>query len=76
MIRSTTVHNTPGITLEQFIAMKPKELRLGQWFVNNYWGRSNDYSAYLYQLDGAKAKKEIEHFMNVHQWSTLPEIVS
>ncbi len=66
-------HNTPGITLDQFITMKPKELRLGQWFINCYWKGSDQQSQELYQLDGAKAKRMIEGFMCWWHWNTLPE---
>lgn len=67
-------HHTPGITLEQFIASKPKELRLGQYFVNEYWKGSDIYSQQLYQLDGASAKRAIVYLMEVWQWETLPEL--
>lgn len=56
-------HNTPGITLDEFIAAKPKELRLGQFFVNEYWKGSDGFSQYMYQLDGATAKREIQWCM-------------
>lgn len=67
-------HNTPGITLEQFIASKPRELRLGQYFVNEYWKGSDAYSQQLYQLDGASAKRNIEALMKFWHWDTLPEL--
>lgn len=62
------------ITLDEFIARKPKEIRLGQWFVNCYWKGSDSYSQRLYQLDGVLAKWEIQLLMNEWQWETLPEI--
>jgi len=83
MIRSTTKHHTPGITLEQFIALKPHNLRLGQWFVNCYLkpiktGNNYHWEALadeLHNSDGAKAKRLITQAMNQWQWSTLPEII-
>ena len=67
-------HNTPGITLEQFINEKPRELRLGQWFVICYWKGSDELSQELFQADGAKAKRIITQLMGTWQWTTLPEI--
>jgi hypothetical protein len=81
-------HNTPGITLEQsslkpvsgsltlaeFIAAKPKELRLGQWFVNCYWKGSDYKSQQLFQLDGYAAKLYIISLMDSWNWETLPEL--
>lgn len=45
--------------LEHFSASKPKELRLGQYFVNEYWKGSDEESQRLYQLDGNHAKATI-----------------
>ena len=67
-------HNTPGITLDAFIAAKPKELRLGQWFVNCYWKGADKTSQMLYQLDGYAAKLFIRNLMDSWNWETLPEI--
>lgn len=64
------------MTLEQFIAAKPKELRLGQWFVNCYWKGSDENSQFLYQLDGAFAKRAIQSFMKEYQWESLPDIAT
>lgn len=61
------------MTLDEFIYRKPKELRLGQWFVNCYWKGADSYSQRLYQLDGVLAKWEIQLLMNEWQWDTLPE---
>lgn len=66
-------HNTPGVTLDQFITAKPKELRLGQWFVNCYWKGSDESSQALYQLDGSTAKRTIMALMRKWHWETLPE---
>lgn len=68
-------HSTPGISLSQFVAAKPKELRLGQWFVNCYVYNTSLWSQWMYQLDGAKAKQAIESAMMAYQWDTLPEFV-
>jgi hypothetical protein len=71
-------HNTPGITLEQFIALKPRELRLGQFFVNTYCKPvKNHWEGWvheMYEADGAKAKRMITQLMVQWQWDTLPEI--
>lgn len=74
LVDSEMKHNTPGVTLDEFIAAKPRELRLGQWFVNCYWRVSDNHSQWLYQLDGAKAKGAIVALMGEYQWETLPEI--
>ncbi len=77
-MRKIHTHNTPGITLEEFIALKPKELRLGQFFVNAYVRPANNhwetFVDELYQADGARAKRIIEGLMYSWHWSTLPEI--
>lgn len=62
------------MTLQEFIAAKPKELRLGQWFVNTYWKGSDSYSKKLYQLDGVLARWEIQMLMNEWQWESLSDI--
>ena len=62
------------MTLNEFIAAKPKELRLGQWFVNCYWKGSDKTSQTLYQLDGYAAMLYIRGLMEVWQWETLPDI--
>lgn len=59
--------------LEHFIASKPKELRLGQYFVNEYWTGSDYTSQTLYQLDGKKAEEYICGLMYTLQWDELPE---
>ncbi len=77
-MRKIHTHNTPGITLEEFIAMKPKELRLGQFFVNAYCKPANGHwEAFIDEMwnaDGAKAKRLITQAMGAWQWGTLPEI--
>jgi hypothetical protein len=62
------------MTLQEFIAAKPKELRLGQWFVNTYWKGSDTRSQQLYQLDGYAAMLYIKGLMEVWQWEALPDI--
>jgi hypothetical protein len=62
------------MTLTEFIARKPKELRLGQWFVNCYWKGFDVRSQQLYQLDGYAAMLYIKSLMEAWQWETLPEI--
>lgn len=75
-------HNTPGISLEQFIAAKPRELRLGQWFVTCYWkprfGQKHrtPLETQLWNADGAVAKRVITQLMGAWQWTTLPEITN
>lgn len=59
--------------LEHFIASKPKELRLGQYFVNEFWKGSDAESQRLYQLDGYHAKATIMSLMAAWQWDELPE---
>ena len=77
MMLSTIVHNTTGITLDQFISIKPKELRLGQWFVNCYckpvghWSAAEDT---LFYVDDEKAKELILMCMDFWQWDMLPLI--
>ena len=63
-----------SLTLAEFVAAKPNELRLGQWFVNCYWKGTDKTSATLYQLDGYAAMLYIKGLMEVWQWETLPEI--
>lgn len=73
-----------SISLEQFIASKPKHVRLGQWFVVCYCkavkhGTSYHWESFvdeMFQADGEKAKKLIIETMNKWQWSTLPGLPS
>lgn len=62
------------MTLNEFIKKKPKELRLGQWFVNCYWVESDMQSQKLYQQDGDEAKREIANYMLAWDWPDLPLI--
>jgi hypothetical protein len=62
------------MTLDQFIARKPKELRLGQFFVNSYWKGSDKTSQELYHLDGYGAELYIVILMEKWQWESLPEL--
>lgn len=62
------------MTLNEFIAAKPKELRLGQWFVNCYWRGSDPMSRRLYQQHGDQARRSIEYIMEQWQWDSLPDI--
>lgn len=66
------------MTLDQFIANKPKELRIGQWFVICYckavkahWEEAIDN---LWNLDGEPAIACIKNRMWLWQWDKLPEI--
>lgn len=68
------------MTLSEFIALKPPELRLGQWFVNCYCNPTNPQGWWegaideLYNSDTAKSKRLITQLMNMWQWDTLPDI--
>lgn len=70
------------MTLEDFIAFKPEELRLGQWFVVRYckpyhnkesWHWPNDIDS-LWNLDGNAAAVRIRSLMAWWQWDELPDI--
>jgi hypothetical protein len=72
-----------NITLSQFIASKPKHVRLGQWFVVCYckavmsnagphWEQDVDA---LWGLDGQKAIAVIEELLDKWQWKgRLPPV--
>lgn len=64
------------MTLDQFIATKPKELRIGQYFVITYMKslRPSEISNHLFQLDGDRAKAYILDLMEMWQWPDLPPI--
>jgi hypothetical protein len=62
------------MTLDQFIAKKPSELRLGQWFVNCYWRGTDIDSQRLYQLDSMRAVMYITGLMMHWQWDSLPDV--
>ena len=66
------------MTLDEFIALKPQHIRLGQWFVISYcqsvhcqWEASINM---LWAAGGEKAKKMIVQQMQFWQWETLPEL--
>ena len=61
------------MTLQEFINRKPKELRLGQHFVNRYWSGSDIVSRKFYQLDGESAETFITTLMIIWQWDSLPD---
>jgi hypothetical protein len=61
------------ISLDQFIATCPKEVRVGQHFVNEYYKSTDETSQKLYQLDGKEAKEFIRKLMNDWQWIRLPK---
>ncbi len=65
------------MTLDHFISLKPKELRLGQWFVNCYCkpvGQNwEDSINKLWNLDGEKAIACIKNRMWLWQWDDLPD---
>lgn len=67
-----------SIYLDQFIASKPAELRLGQWFIICYckpvkgrWPISIDN---LWNIDGNEAAVMIRSLMSWWQWDSLPDI--
>ena len=66
--------------LDDFIAAKPSELRLGQWFYNSYL-RNKDYQRrfqepeWLYEcLDGERVISYILNLMEYFQWDELPDL--
>ena len=66
------------MTLQEFIALKPEHIRLGQWFVISFckpvhcqWEAIIDK---LWNSDGKKAEQLIAHHMEMWQWDTLPDI--
>ena len=63
------------MTLDQFIAAKPKNIRLGQHFVNTYWRKhnNNDSNGLFYMSNDALAKLTIIGLMQDWQWTTLPD---
>ena len=67
--------------LEDFIKSKPPELRLGQWFFNQYLGRLKYHDRLhhntqkLYNnTDDEKSIKFIKGLMEDYQWTELPEM--
>ena len=67
-----------SISIAQFIEAKPKELRIGQWFVlcyckpfDNRWEYKIDE---LWNKDGYIAMVLIKELMNLWQWDNLPDI--
>lgn len=67
------------MTLDEFIAAKPTELRLGQFFVITYckavkvhWEAGIDN---MWNLDDNEAKNAIMYCMDKWQWDSLPELV-
>lgn len=63
-----------NISLQEFIAAKPKELRLGQWFVNCYFVGADVVSARLFYADDKTAEVLIRQKMEMWQWDSLPPI--
>lgn len=59
------------MTLSEFIAKKPKLLRLGQWFVNCYIAHDPDL---FYETDDSKALEKINEYITNFQWNELPEV--
>lgn len=66
------------MTLDQFIAAKPTELRLGQWFVITYCkavkARWEESIENMWNLDGNEAKNAIMYCMDKWQWDELLEV--
>lgn len=66
------------MTLNEFIATKPKELRLGQYFWNTYFKHQHMESAHMkasnklyYETDDNKAVDIIKGYMELYQWKEL-----
>lgn len=55
------------MTFVEFIQAKPDFIRLGQWFVINYWGGS--YPELYYESDEATAMAKIIEHMEEYNWS-------
>lgn len=64
------------MTLNEIIAAKPRELRLGQYFVNLYWKGSDQQSRKLfYLMSDTLALWEIRMLLRGWQWdeNNMPE---
>jgi len=68
------------MTLSEFINHKPPELRLGQWFFNEYLHRLRPHdqlhheTQWLYNTrDDARAEMYIIGLMVAYQWEELPD---
>lgn len=68
------------MTLDEFIATKPPELRLGQWFYNCYLHKLqpedqlHHNTQFLYNTtNDIRAEMYIEGLMMCYQWEELPE---